>query len=58
MKRIFTFLMMVAAFAAAASCGLEGVERQTSPTRTRTLIRSQSPILVRVTAETPPPTLQ
>ena len=31
MKRIFTFLMMVAAFAAAASCGLEGVETPDEP---------------------------
>lgn len=31
MKRIFTFLMMVAAFAAATSCGLEGVETPDEP---------------------------
>ena len=31
MKRLFTFLMMAAAFAAAASCGLEGVETPDEP---------------------------
>ena len=33
MKRIFTFLMMVAAFAAATSCGLEGGETTDDPNK-------------------------